>query len=108
MHPSRKQSSLCASCAVFADKLLQSQGSWIASMQQITICRCRPEQPEEKKGGGGEGRVGTGLNIKYGGERKRAQKKKEQVIVEQGAEQRAGGVLDISEDLKPNSCEGVG
>ena len=33
-----------------------------------------------------------------GGEGRR---KKEQVIVEHDAEQRAGGVLDISEDLKP-------
>ena len=37
-----------------------------------------------------------------------AQKKKEQVIVEQDAEQRAGGVLDTSEDLKPVRNEGVG
>ena len=35
-------------------------------------------------------------------------KKKEQVIVEQDAGQRAGGVLDISEEPKPIRSEHVG
>ena len=35
-------------------------------------------------------------------------RKKEQVRLEQDAKQRAEGVLDISEDLKPIRSEGVG
>ena len=75
-------------------------------MQQVSICRCRPKQSEE---GRGEGKSGDRNLIK---ERERREeeghKKKEQVIVEQDAEQRAGGVLDTSEDLKPVRSEGVG
>ena len=36
MHPHEGQLLLCASCVGIADKLLQSQGSWIAQSQQGT------------------------------------------------------------------------
>ena len=60
-----------------------------------------------KKKGGEKEEWGQNLNNKYGERGRGAQKKKEQVRVEQDAEQRAGSVLKISEDLKPIQSEGV-
>ena len=58
--PQQKQFLLCASCDGIPDQLLQSQGSWVAQMQQMLIwnkSRCRPGSWKIK---GGRERVGTG------------------------------------------------
>ena len=57
---------------------------------------------------GGKGRVGTEILSSTERREEEGRQKKEQVIVEQDAEQRAGGVLDISEDLEPSRSEGAG
>ena len=70
-------------------------------MQQTSICTADPSSLN-KKGGKGYMLSSTERREEEG------RRKKEQLRVEQDAEQRAEGVLDFSEDLKPTRSEGVG
>ena len=73
-------------------------------MQQTSICRADPSSLTKK---GGKG-VGTYMLSSTERREEEGRRKKEQLRVEQDAEQRAEGVLDISENLKPIRSEGVG
>ena len=55
MHPHERQSLLCASCVGIADKLLQSQGSWIAQSQQGTNLKQKQTWAAGKMGEGKSG-----------------------------------------------------
>ena len=74
-------------------------------MQQTSICRADPSSLNRK---GGRGKVGTYMLSSTERREEEGRRKKEQLRVEKDAEQRAEGVLNISEDIKPVRSEGVG